>query len=154
GLEIGHQTACETLGLRQGNLAELRARAGDGPAPEGGCVDAKPEGLQLLPEILGDAPRHVEDEKVLHARGAQVARAVAFGELSPGAKLDRGERTAQHGDADIREAGLILWVNAHVVAIYVLRRNLRDAGGEPLAEARLELGEEACLRPAVMQEKE
>src|SRR5262252_1680041 len=154
GLEIGHEAACEPLGLRQGDLAELRARACDGPAPEGGCVDAKPEGLQLLPEILGETPRHVEDEEVLHARGAQVARAVALGELSYRAKLDRGEPTAQHGDADIGKAGLLLWVNAHVVAIHVLRRSLRHAGVERLAEARLELGEEPCLRPAVMQEEE
>src|SRR4030095_415961 len=90
-LEGAHEATREALGLGEGDLAELGARAGDGAAPEGRGVDAKPEHLDLPPKLLGEAPRHVEDEEVLHAGGPQVARAVALGEMGPRARRARGE---------------------------------------------------------------
>src|SRR5262247_2075685 len=153
-LEIGHESSGEALGLRQRDLAELRPRAGDGAAPERRGVDAKPERLELPREILGQAPRHVEDEEVLHTRGAQVPSAVALGQLRHRAKLRRGEPAPQHGDADVGKARLLLGVYTHMVAIHVFRRCFRCARGEALPQARLELGKEARLRPSVMQEEE
>ena len=153
-LEVDHQSTREALGLGEGDLAELGARAGDGAAPEGRGVDAKPERLDLPPKLLGEVPRHVEDEEVLHAGGPQVARAVALGEMGHRAELARGEPTPEDRDADIGEAVLPLRVNTHVIAVDVVGRALGHRRLELLAEAPLELRLEPVHRPAMVQEEE
>src|SRR5882672_12692733 len=153
-LEILHQVAREALGLREGDLAELAARARDGAAPEGRALETQAQALDLSPQLLGAGPRHVQDEEVLHPRGPQVARAVAKREGGEGPELSGLDPAPQHRDADIGEAVLLLRVNAHVVAIDVLGRDLGHARLELLPQPPLELRLESLGRPAVLEKEE
>ena len=64
----------------------------------------------------------VDDEQILHDGVADVAIGIAFGEVGGKIELLRGDAAAQNRSADVDQAGLLLVVDADVVAV--------DVGGD------------------------
>ncbi len=64
-----------------------------------------------------------------------------------------GDSSAQHHRSDVGKAGLLLRMNADVVAINIVRRMLFDRGIELESDALLQFVEKALRRPSVTQEK-
>src|SRR3989454_151560 len=153
-LEILDEPLREALGLRQRELAELGARAGDGAAAERRAAGRQP-GLGQLARERGDAlAAHVDDDDVLHGGRAQLAIAVTVGGVGEHAQLRRREAPAQHGGARVAEVRLPLRVNTDVVAVDVLGRRLSRRSVERIPQPRLDRPEESLRGPAVLEEEE
>ena len=73
----------------------------------------------------------VDEEKILHGRGAEVAVAVMFGEIGGYAELRGSDAAADDVGADGEEAGLLLRNDAEVIAM--------DGGGELFGSGGIEL---------------
>ena len=145
----------EALGFGDGELAELGAGAGDGPAPEGRDIDLKADAVERDDQPGGVCVGHVDDEDVLHDRGAQFTVAVLVGELGELQELVAGEPSAQDACADRRQAGLALRSDADVVAVDVVRDDVVSDGAwvELVTELLFERGEEGLGGPAEAHEE-
>src|SRR6266851_7838916 len=69
--EFFHQPAGKALRLRDRQLAELRAAARDGAAPERRAANPQSNRVQFLGQIFSIKPGHVHNEQVLHVGRAQ-----------------------------------------------------------------------------------
>ena len=96
--------------LRLGNrqLAELRAGAGNGSSPEGRSLHVQAEVFDFAPQRLRVLLADVDDQQVLHHRGAHFSAGKAVGELRHCVQLLAVEPAAQHRDADIEISRLLL----------------------------------------------
>ena len=153
-VEFFDQPARKALRFGDGELAELGAAAGNGPRKNGDAANGKSDGGEFFGESLGILLRHVDDEQVLHVRGAQVAVSKTFREFGGSLHLIGADAAAQDSGADIAETILLLRMDADVVAIEVVRealRVLRDRDWKPRRCSSLVL--EALRRPAVAKEQ-
>src|SRR2546421_8546 len=80
-LEILDEPPGELLGLRERELAELRAGAGDGPAAEWRAARGQPGLRKLTGERANPLAAHVDDDDVLHRRRPSLSAAVALGRI-------------------------------------------------------------------------
>src|SRR5207245_2356444 len=122
--------------------------------PERWALDPEAGRFALPRQRTGPLAANVEDQEVLHRGRAQLAGAVALGQIGHGPHLLGGETTPQDRGAGVDVAVLLLRVNADVIAIHVVGRLFGDGGLESEADAPLELGLEALGGPAVLQEEE
>src|SRR5258708_33342390 len=152
-VKLLHKPPREALRLRDGQLAELHAGAGDRAAkkwrsfgPQAGVVQLSRHGLRVL-------LRHVRHEQVLHDRRAQLARPEAFGDIRSRAQLLREDPPPQHGRPNIGVACLLLEMNADVVAVDIVGRKLGYAALEVEWQPPLNRFQRALRRPTVLQEE-
>jgi len=113
------EPASETLGFRESEFAKFGTGAGDRAANEGGTCDGESAGGELGEDRgnvnLGD----VDEEKVLHGSGADVAVGVTFGKIGGKAELRRSDASTNDGGTDGEEAGLLLRNDAEMIAMDV-----------------------------------
>src|SRR5712692_10009741 len=83
-----------------------------------------------------------------------MAIGVALCKVGGGPKLLRGDASAENGSANVRQAGLLLRVNAHMVAIDVRGDLFRLARIEGITQAALEFGKKRAGGPAMLEEQE
>src|SRR5438034_6132852 len=95
---------------------------------------------------------HVNDQQVLHVRGAELASGKAFSQVGRGAHLLRRYPTAQHSCAHVAELRLFLGMDSNVIAINVVGWSLRDRRIQPETYSLLEFGLKAFRSPSVLQE--
>src|SRR5208282_4764123 len=79
--------AGKTLRLRDGELAEFGACAGDGATPEICSFDVKANLAEFAHEFADLGVRHVSEEQVLRNGGPELAAAKALGEFGCGFQL-------------------------------------------------------------------
>src|SRR5579864_6877435 len=97
--------------------------------------------------------RNIHDQQVLHDRVAKVPIGVVLGKIRRGAQLLWSDAPAQHVRADIRKPGLLLRMNANVVAVNIGRNFFRLGGIQREAEPLLQRRKEGVRRPSVLQEQ-
>jgi hypothetical protein len=97
---------------------------------------------------------NVDQEKILHRGIADLAIAIAIGEVGDGAELRRSDASAKDGGADGKEAGLLLRDDAEMIAVDVRGKEFGFGGIEFVTEAEFHGGEEGLGGPAVFEEKE
>src|SRR5213596_534341 len=147
-LQLLHEGAREPLRLREGELAEFRARACDRPAPEGRSVEPKPGGLERVREGARAVALDVRDQEVLHVGRPDFAGPVALRQVRSRAHLGGSQPTAQHRDARVDQPLLLLAMEPHVVAVDVLGRVVGHAVLEGPAKPVLDRREELLGGPA------
>ena len=116
-VEFRGEPAGEGLGFGESELAEFGAGASDGAANEGRAFD----GQAAIDECADDGGDvsfgDVDQEKILHGGGADVAVGEALGEIGGEAELRRSDASANDGSADGKEAGLFLGLHAEMIAM-------------------------------------
>src|SRR5580765_611588 len=132
-----HQPARESLGLSNGQFAELAAGAGNGAAPECRGGNVQPGSLKAKSYRRGLLPGHVYHDQVLRVGGAQLAIAVALSQIGGNAQLLRRNTPAQNRRADVKQTGLLLRMHSHVIAKNVIRRMLGNSAVQLVAELAL-----------------
>lgn len=152
-VELFDEPAREALRLGDGELAELHARAGDRSAEKGRRFGAQAGIVQSARDRVRIALGDIRHEQVLHDRRAQLAGAEALREIGGGAQLLRVNTSAQHRGADVGEARLLLAMHADVIAIDVVRRNLRHRALERERQSSLNVRECSLGGPAVIQKE-
>ena len=90
----------------------------------------RPMLVQFARQLGGLVVGDVDEEQVLRDGGAQRAAAKALGKVGRGFKLLAGEAAAQHGCANVAQAGLALRMNAGVVAERCRRARARARRAE------------------------
>ena len=153
-LQLVDQPGGEALGLGQGQLAELRARAGHGAPPEGGSLQGKACRFEGPRHRGGLGPGHVGDQQVLHDGCSDLARPVTVGEVRGRPELDRRGPAPEDRGAHVGGPGHLLRVDADVVPVDVVGRRLGHAGRKGEPKALLDRRLEPFRRPAVGQEEE
>src|ERR1700694_2419453 len=96
--------------------------------------------FQLQRQSLGLASGHIDDYKVLSVGGAQLACAIAVGEISSNSHLLRVKSSSQHGSSHIKESGLQLSMDASVVAEYICGHLFGFCRIQRIAQPFLHLG--------------
>src|SRR5260221_473156 len=109
---------------------------------------------QVAGDSRGMLVLNIDDQQVLHDGVAEMPIGVAVGEIRCGAQLLRCYAPAQHIRANVGKAGLLLCVNANVIAVHVRGKLFRFGGIERKTEPILQRVQEGVRRPAVLQEKE
>src|SRR5580704_3550527 len=153
-VEFAGEPARETFGFGESELAEFGASAGDRGACECGGANRQARSREFASNPDGVLVWDVYDHEILHDRVADVAVAVAVGQVGGESELCWGDASAQHVGADVGQAELLLSVNADVIAMDVGGDFFRFSGIENEADTLLEFGEEAVGGPAVLQEQE
>ena len=148
-----NEPAGESLRLGDGELAEFAAAAGDSPAKKRRAAYWQSDFAQLLSQFVGSEARDVDDQQVLHVGSAQLAVGEAFGEIGCGFHLLGRNPTAQNRGAYIAIAGLLLWVDADVIAVNVGGCVLGFGGIELKSDAALEVVVEVTGSPTMAQEE-
>src|SRR5262249_55566817 len=143
----------EILRFGERELAEFRARARDGAPAERRAAGRQPGRRELAREGGDTLAPHVDEDDVLHRGRARLAIAVSLGRVRQRAELCRRDPPAQHGGAGIAEVWLALRMDADVVTIDVFGPRLVRRAIERIAQARLDLVQEALGGPAVSQEE-
>src|SRR5580704_540236 len=110
------------FGFGESEFAEFGARASDGAAHEGVGLDGEAVGGEFLDYGSDAGFGNVDEEKILHERGAEVAIAVMLGKIGGYADLRRSDAAADDVGADGEKAELFLGDDAEVIAM--------DGGGE------------------------
>src|SRR4029077_1071235 len=122
-----HQPAGEALGLRDRQLAEFRAAACNGAAPERRPAHPQSDRVQFLGQVISINPGHVHDKQVLHVVRTQFAGRKAISQISGSMHLLRRNASAENGSSHVEVARLPLRMNSHVVAINIRRRRFWDS---------------------------
>ena len=91
------------------------------------AFDAEADLFQLASKFARRARSGIQEEQILHHGKAKVAAAEALGQFGGGQELIAGEASAQHAGADVAEPGLLLRMNADVVAQNVVGDGFLDA---------------------------
>ena len=81
------QPARKALGLRNGQLAELGACAGNRAAPEHGALDMQADLIELKRQLGCLFVGNVDDKQILRGGSAQRTAAEALGQIGRGLKL-------------------------------------------------------------------
>src|SRR5579862_34052 len=148
-----NEPTSEALSLRDCELAEFRACAGDGSAIEGGSGHAQTDVIKFFGQRFRVERWNVHDQQVLHVGGSQFAPCEAIGEIGGGVHLIGGHASAQHRRANVGIARLLLRMNAYMVAIHIGRRFFLDRRIEMESDTPLEFVEEAVGGPAMAEEQ-
>ena len=96
---------------------------------------------------------NIHDQQVLHVGGAQFAAGKALGEIGSGLHLIGSDAAAQHHRSHVGEAGLLLRMNADVIAVNIVGRMLFDRGIELESDALLQFAEKTLGGPSMTQEE-
>ena len=147
------QPAREALCLRDGELAEFCAAARHRAAPESRTADLQSDRVEFFRQRFSVERGHIDDQQVLHVGGAQFATGKALGEIRGRLHLLRRDSPAQRHRSHVRETGLLLRMDADVVAVNVVGRMLLDCGIELESDAVLQFGKKAVGGPSVAQEE-
>src|SRR6266481_4107916 len=153
-IELFRKPAREALCFCQRQLAKFRTGASYGAACKSGSAHRQASRGQVAGDSRGMLVRNIDDQQVLHDGVAEMPIGVAVGEIRCGAQLLRCYAPAQHIRANIGKAGLLLCVNANVIAVHVQGKLFRFGGIERKTEPILQRVQEGVRRPAVLQEKE
>ena len=149
---FGHP-AREGFGFGESEFAKFRTGAGNGATSEGGSLNRKAGGGEFVDDGFHVGFGNVDEEKVLHRGEANVAVAVAFGEIGSKSKLLRIGAAAKNGSADGEKAGLMLRDDAEVIAMNA-RRKVDGLGRiEFVAETGFDGGEKSVGGPTVLEEE-
>ena len=128
----------KALGLRDGKLAKLGPAAGDSSSREWRAMDGKANRIQLFPEFVGVDGGDVDDQQVLHARGAKLSIGKAFGEIRRRVHLVGGKPSTEDDSSNIGKAGLLLRMNTNVIPV--------DIVGRVLFRSRIQLKSNSILQ--------
>src|SRR5208283_2090462 len=85
--ELIHDPACKALGFRDGQLAKLRAGAGDRATPERRTIDMKADLPKFPRQFCCLVVGNVDQEQVLRDSGAQRSASEALGKFGGGLQL-------------------------------------------------------------------
>ena len=97
--------------------------------------------------------RDVDEQKILHRGGAEVAVAILIDEISGDADLRGSDAATNDGGADGEVAGLLLRDDAEMIAMEVGGEEFGFGGIELIAEFRLDGREERFGSPTVLKEE-
>jgi hypothetical protein len=95
----------------------------------------------------------VDEEKILHGSGAEVAVGETLGEIGGKAELRGSDASANDGSADGKEAGLLLGLHAEMIAVDLGGKIFGFGGIERVAKTLLDGGEKGVGGPAVFEEE-
>ncbi len=124
------------------------------PRAESRTADFEPDRVELLRQRFSVERGHVYDEQVLHVGGAQFAAGIAFGKIGGRLHLFGRDSAAKGHRSDIRKTGLLLRMNADVVAVDVVGRMLFDRRIKLESDALLQFAKKTVGSPSMPQEKE
>jgi hypothetical protein len=147
------EPASEALGFGESEFAKFGAGAGYGAADESGTCDGESAGGELGDDSGDASLGDIDEEKILHRSGADVAVGVAFGEIGGKSKLRGSDASTNDGGANGEEAGLLLGNDAEMIAMNVRRESFDFSGIERETEALMDSGEERFGSPVVLEEK-
>jgi hypothetical protein len=143
----------EVLGFRESELAKFGTGAGHRAANESGTCDRESASGELRNDGGNVSLGNVDEEKVLHRSGADVAVGVTFGQVGGKAKLRGSDASANDGGADGEEAGLPLRNDAEVIAMDVGGERFGFGGIESETETLMDGGEKSFGRPVMLEEE-
>jgi len=152
-IELFGEPAGERLGFGESELAEFGAGAGNGAANEGRAFDGKASGNEFGDDGGDVGFGDVDEEKILHRSGAEVAVGETFGEIGGEAELRGSDASANDGSADRKEAGLLLGLHAEMIAMDLGGKIFRLGRIESEGETGLDGGEERVGGPGVFEEE-
>ena len=98
--------------------------------------------VELAGKLRGARIGHVDEDEILHDGGTQFAGSEFLSEFGGLVKLIAAHAASENGGAHIAEAGLLLRVNADVIAINIIGHLLVDGGIELESNDRFEFREE------------
>src|SRR5260221_3766964 len=142
------------LGFGESEFAEFGTGAGDGAANEGVGFNGETVRGELLDYGCDAGFGDVDEEKILHQGGAEMAVTVVFGEISGYAELRRRDAAADYVGADGEEIVLLLGDYAEVITMDGSGELFGGGGIKFVAELGFDGGQEAVGGPAVLEEKE
>src|ERR1700686_1562063 len=152
-IELFGEPAREAFRFRQRQLAEFRSGASHRAARKRRGPHRQTRRRQLASDARCMLIRNIHDQQVLHDRVAKMPVRVALGKIRRSAQLLRSDAPAQHVCADVRKPGLLLWMNANVVAVNIGGNFFRLGRIQREAEPLLQRRQERVRRPAMLQEK-
>src|SRR5271165_376275 len=138
-IEFFGQPAAKRFGLSDCEFAKFGSRAGDDAAPEGGAFRRQFCELQLSREFGCVALGNIDEEQVLHVRGAQFAAGITFGQLSRCSQLSGRNPASQQGSSHVVVPRLPLPVHSHVIAIDIIWGLVRNGRSQFESEPCLQL---------------
>ena len=109
--------------------------------------------VEFAGQFRGARIGHVDEEQVLQDSGAQFAASEVLGEFGGLVQLIAAHAAAENRGAHVAEAGLLLRVNADVVAIDIVGHLLVDRGIELESDDRFKFREERIRGPAFLEEE-
>ena len=146
--------AGKRFGFGEREFAEFGAGAGNGAANESRRFNGKASGVEFGNDGGNVDFGNVDEEEILHEGVADVAIAIALGEIGGKVELRGSDAAANDGGADGEEAGLLLRDDAEMVAVDLRGRLDGFGGSERKIEAGLQGGEEGVGGPAMFEEEE
>src|SRR5580704_612365 len=149
---LGQPTG-KSLGLSKRKLAELRARAGHGSTCEYRGLHRQGGNFKFTGHGGRLAPRHVDDQQVLHGGGSNVAVGVAVGKLRCRAQLLRTDPPSQHRSANVDKAALLLLMDADVVAVNIPGNFFRLGGIKRKTNCSLQFIQKTIRRPTLLKKQ-
>src|SRR5215469_3029160 len=102
-IELFGQPSGKGFGFGEREFAELRAGAGDGATREGVGENGETGGVERFDDRRGVQSGDVDEQKVLHRGGAEMAVAAAVGKIRGDVNLRGGDATTNDGSADGEE---------------------------------------------------
>lgn len=132
--ELFREPAGERFCFREGEFAEFGASASDGAANKSGGLDVETVSGEFLDDGGDTGFGNVNEQKILHQRGADMAIAVIFGKIGGSADLRGSNAAAEYGGPDGEQAGLLLGDDAEMIAIDGGRKLFGFGGIERIAE--------------------
>ena len=152
-VELFGEPAGEGFGFGESEFAEFGAGAGDGAADEGGGFDGKAGGVECGDDGGDVSFGDVDEEKILHGGGADVAAGETFGEIGGEAELRGGDASANDGSADGKEAGLLLGLHTEMIAMNLGGKIFGLGGIERVTKTLFDSDEEGGGGPTVFEEE-
>lgn len=134
-------------------FAEFGTGASDGAANERVGENGKTGGVEGFDNGWNVDARDVDEEKILHRSGTEVAIAMLFSEVGGETDLRGSDAPTNDGSADGEEARLLLRDDAEMIAMEVGGKSFGFGGIEFVAEFGFDGGEEGVGGPTVLEEE-
>src|SRR5262249_12611379 len=144
----------KALCLSDGELAELGTAAGNCASPEWRSIYSEPNGVQLFHKRINVLPRHIHDQQILHACGAEMAVGKPLCEIGSMPHLIGADASSQDCGTHEKVSRLLLGVNADVITIQVVRGLLIRSGLQLKANAAFQFVLKCLGCPAMFQKQE
>src|SRR5208283_3628796 len=138
--ELFGEPAGEGFGFGESEFAEFGAGAGDSAANEGRAFDRQATGDERVDDGGNMGFGNVDEEEILHGGGADVAVGETLGQTGGEAELRGGDATANDGSADGKKAGLLLSLQAEMIAMDLGGKIFVLGGIEGVTETLLDGG--------------